>query len=56
VIVRFRASGMLELAWHLFTWGDKVQVLAPDALRATLLEQIDIARRTHASGTVAGAP
>src|SRR5258706_2557726 len=24
---RPRASGMLELAWHLFTWGDKVQVL-----------------------------
>ena len=22
VIVRFRASGMRELAWHLFTWGD----------------------------------
>src|SRR5260221_13286 len=25
VIVRFRASGMRELAWHLFTWGDQVQ-------------------------------
>jgi predicted DNA-binding transcriptional regulator YafY len=23
VIVRFRASGMLELAWHLFSWGYK---------------------------------
>jgi predicted DNA-binding transcriptional regulator YafY len=54
VIVRFRASGMLELAWHLFTWGDKIQVLAPQALRRTLLEQIDLARATHASGTVAG--
>jgi predicted DNA-binding transcriptional regulator YafY len=52
VIVRFRASGMLELAWHLFTWGDKVQVLAPPALKATLVEQIEIARRAHASGTV----
>jgi predicted DNA-binding transcriptional regulator YafY len=54
VIVRFRASGMLELAWHLFTWGDKVQVLAPPNLKATLVEQIEIARRAHASGTVAG--
>ena len=27
VLVRFRASGMLELAWHLFTWGDKVEVV-----------------------------
>jgi predicted DNA-binding transcriptional regulator YafY len=56
VIVRFRASGMLELAWHLFTWGDKVAVLAPEALRATLVEQIDIARRAHASEPVVGDP
>ncbi|WP_394762530.1 helix-turn-helix transcriptional regulator [Phenylobacterium sp.] len=53
VIVRFRASGMLELAWHLFTWGDKVEVLAPAALKQVLIAQIDIARRTHASETVA---
>jgi predicted DNA-binding transcriptional regulator YafY len=53
VIVRFRASGMLELAWHLFTWGDKVRVLAPEVLRATILQQLDIARRAHTSGSVA---
>ena len=53
VIVRFRASGMLELAWHLFTWGDKVEVLAPAALEQVLIAQIEIARRTHTSGTVA---
>ena len=53
VIVRFRASGMLELAWHLFTWGDKIQVLAPAVLKQTLLDQIDLARRAHTSGTVA---
>jgi len=47
VVVRFRASGMLELAWHLFTWGDKVQVLAPEVLRKTLVEQLEIARRAH---------
>jgi predicted DNA-binding transcriptional regulator YafY len=51
VIVRFRASGMLELAWHLFTWGDKVRVLAPDGLRATLLGQVELARRSHTSGS-----
>jgi predicted DNA-binding transcriptional regulator YafY len=49
VVVRFRASGMLELAWHLFTWGDKVRVLAPDVLRNTLVEQLEIARRAHTS-------
>jgi predicted DNA-binding transcriptional regulator YafY len=54
VIVRFRASGMRELAWHLFTWGDQVEVLAPDVLRRTLVDQIELARRAHTSGSVAG--
>ncbi|MEO3998885.1 WYL domain-containing protein [Mesorhizobium sp. CAU 1732] len=31
--VRFHASGHLEMAWHLYMWGDKVEVLAPDRLR-----------------------
>jgi predicted DNA-binding transcriptional regulator YafY len=50
VIVRFRASGMLELAWHLFTWGDRVEVLAPDLLKSTLIEQIEIALVAHKKG------
>lgn len=49
VMVRFRASGMLELAWHLFTWGDKVEIVAPEVLRQTLAAQIEIARRAHAT-------
>jgi predicted DNA-binding transcriptional regulator YafY len=52
VIVRFRASGMRELAWHLFTWGDKLSIVAPPALKAMMLQEIDVARRAHASGTV----
>ena len=32
--VRFTASGHLEMAWHLYTWGDAVEVLAPQPLRA----------------------
>jgi predicted DNA-binding transcriptional regulator YafY len=56
VLVRFRASGMRELAWHLFTWGDKVRVVAPEILRLTLLAELETARRTHASDiVVAGA-
>ena len=31
--VRFTASGHLEMAWHLYMWGDAVEVLAPAALR-----------------------
>jgi predicted DNA-binding transcriptional regulator YafY len=33
LIVRFKASGHLEMAWHLYTWGDGVDVLAPESLR-----------------------
>ena len=55
VMVRFRASGMRELAWHLFTWGDKVRVVAPEILRRTLLVEIETARRCHASGSDVGA-
>jgi predicted DNA-binding transcriptional regulator YafY len=31
--VRFRACGWLEMAWHLYMWGDAVEVLAPEPLR-----------------------
>lgn len=31
--VRFTASGHLEMCWHLYAWGDQVEVLAPEALR-----------------------
>ncbi len=34
LIVRFEASGWLEMAWHLYQWGDSVEVLEPDGLRA----------------------
>jgi predicted DNA-binding transcriptional regulator YafY len=33
LIVRFWASGHLEMCWHLYVWGDKVEVLAPQCLR-----------------------
>lgn len=33
LIVRFKASGWLEMAWHLYQWGDAVEVLAPEPLR-----------------------
>jgi predicted DNA-binding transcriptional regulator YafY len=55
VVVRFRASGMRELAWHLFTWGDQVEVLAPAVLKRTLIDQIELARGAHASASDAPA-
>lgn len=33
LIVRFSASGHLEMCWHLYAWGDQVEVLAPQRLR-----------------------
>ncbi len=32
LVVRFRAGGLLEMAWHLFTWGHEVKVLKPRKL------------------------
>lgn len=37
--VRFRASGMLELAWHLFTWGTQITVEGPDRLRQIMRDE-----------------
>lgn len=34
LVVRFTASGWLEMAWHLYQWGDAVEVIAPPELRA----------------------
>jgi len=31
--VTFMASGWVEMAWHLYKWGDKVEVVAPAELR-----------------------
>jgi predicted DNA-binding transcriptional regulator YafY len=36
LIVRFRAGGALEMAWHLVTWGDDVEVLQPRKLISLL--------------------
>jgi predicted DNA-binding transcriptional regulator YafY len=33
VEVRFVAGGVIEMSWHLFTWGADVEVLAPASLR-----------------------
>lgn len=33
VLISFVASGHLEMAWHLYQWGDQVEVIAPKELR-----------------------
>ena len=48
LLVRFTAGGMQEMAHHLFTWGTAVTVLAPDALRALLAQELAAAHAHHA--------
>jgi len=38
LIVRFTASGQLEMAHHLLTWGGEVEVLEPRALRDLVVD------------------
>lgn len=39
LIVRFRAGSDLEMAWHLYTWGDQVEVLEPKHLAKMVRKQ-----------------
>lgn len=53
VVVRFRSGGMLELAWHLFTWGDKIEILGPDRLKAAMREALATAVARHGENPTA---
>ncbi len=33
VTVKFKASGDKEIMWHIFKWGDKVEILSPNSLK-----------------------
>jgi predicted DNA-binding transcriptional regulator YafY len=39
LVVRFRAGGLLEMSWHLFTWGSEVEVIKPKRLVSMLRQQ-----------------
>jgi predicted DNA-binding transcriptional regulator YafY len=47
LVVRFRAGGLLEMAWHLFTWGDQVEVVEPGELSGVVRTEV---RRAGARG------
>ena len=38
LIVRFRAGGLVEMAWHVYTWGGDLEVLAPEKLKQLCLK------------------
>jgi predicted DNA-binding transcriptional regulator YafY len=47
LMVSFRAGGLREMCWHLFRWGEHVQILEPKALRALMVENTSAASRHH---------
>lgn len=40
VTVKFKASGELEILWHLFTWGNNVKIIAPKSLKKEYIEYL----------------
>ncbi|WP_188312028.1 helix-turn-helix transcriptional regulator [Salinarimonas soli] len=44
VLVAFTAAGLTEMAWHLFTWGDAVEIISPDALKQRFRDCLAAAR------------
>lgn len=46
--VSFRAGGLREMAWHLFTWGKHVEIVEPAALREELVGMLREALGQHA--------
>ena len=48
--VRFRAGGIDEMCWHLFTWGDSVTIEKPARLRKRLAEMCAGIAAHHGGG------
>lgn len=53
IVVRFRAGGLHEMAWHLFTWGSDVEILEPVALRDELVRWLAQGLRRHGGADAA---
>ncbi|MGH0038293.1 MAG: helix-turn-helix transcriptional regulator [Myxococcota bacterium] len=47
LLVRIRAAGTREMAWHLFTWGPDVEVLQPARLRHEMAHMLEQALKVH---------
>lgn len=46
LVVTFKAGGLLEMCWHLFTWGDAVEVVKPAKLREMYRDMLAAATRS----------
>jgi predicted DNA-binding transcriptional regulator YafY len=47
VIVRFTASGALELIWHIFTWRDQIEIVEPESLKTAMIQELEAALASH---------
>jgi predicted DNA-binding transcriptional regulator YafY len=47
VTVRFSAGSIQEMCWHLFTWGEEVTIVKPEALRVRLADLAATAAAHH---------
>jgi predicted DNA-binding transcriptional regulator YafY len=47
VIVKFTSGGMRELAWHLVTWDERVEIMAPERLKTTMRDLLEVCCRRH---------
>ncbi len=59
VTISFESSGMLELAWHIITWRDTIEVVAPDVLKQILRDELTSSLEHHGgdpTGSVASPP
>ncbi len=59
VTISFESSGMLELAWHIITWRDTIEVVAPDVLKQILRDELTSSLKHHGgdpTGSVASPP
>ena len=54
VEVRFTAGGLLEMVHHLFTWGEGVEIVAPEALRSLMVHELERALGRHRTGNTNG--
>ena len=41
LLVKFSAKGGVEMCWELFTWGNDVEIVAPQSLKDTFSELVD---------------
>lgn len=47
VTVKFRASGDLEILWHIFRWGDNVKIVSPKNLKTAYIKMLENVLQTQ---------